>query len=65
LENRRERDNHNRQRRHAPNEFYNGAHVSGGSIWSRLLPEGETPEDQPDEAQEQLSRWIKIADYCT
>ena len=37
-------------------EFYKDAHVSGGSIWCRILPEGETPEDQPDEAQEQPKR---------
>jgi len=37
-------------------EFYNDAHVSGGSIWIRILPEGETPEDQPEEAQEQPKR---------
>jgi hypothetical protein len=37
-------------------EFYNDAHVSGGSIWGRILPEGETPEDQPGEAQEQPKR---------
>jgi hypothetical protein len=30
-------------------EFYNDAHVSGGSIWTRILPEGEVPEGQPDE----------------
>jgi len=37
-------------------EFYNDSHVSGGSIWTRILPEGETPEDQPGEAQEQPKR---------
>jgi hypothetical protein len=37
-------------------EFYHDAHVSGGSIWTRLLPEDETPEDQPDEAQDQPKR---------
>ena len=37
-------------------EFYNDSHVSGGSIWTRILPEGETPEDQPDEAQHQPKR---------
>ena len=34
-------------------EFYFDAHVTGGSIWARVLPEGETPEDQPEEAQDQ------------
>jgi hypothetical protein len=33
-------------------DFYNDAHVSGGSIWTRLLPEGVTPKDQPDDAPE-------------
>jgi hypothetical protein len=37
-------------------EFYKDAHVSGGSIWCRILPEGETPGDAPDEAQEQPKR---------
>jgi hypothetical protein len=37
-------------------EFYHDAHVSGGSIWGRVLPEGETPEDQPDEAEQQPKR---------
>lgn len=37
-------------------EFYNDSHASGGSIWTRLLPEGETPDDLPGEAQEQPKR---------
>lgn len=37
-------------------EFYFDAHVSGGSIWGRILPEGETPEDQPGEPQDQPKR---------
>ena len=37
-------------------EFYNDAHVSGGSIWTRVLPEGETPEDQPNDTQDQAKR---------
>jgi hypothetical protein len=37
-------------------EFYHDSHVSGGSIWERLLPEGEMPEDQPGEAQEHPKR---------
>jgi hypothetical protein len=36
-------------------EFYNDCHANGGSIWTRVLPEGETPEDLPDDAQEQPS----------
>jgi hypothetical protein len=42
-------------------EFYHDAHVSGGSIWTRLLPEGETPEDSPDEAHEQPKRPAQAA----
>jgi hypothetical protein len=37
-------------------EFYSDSHVSGGSIWTRLLPEGEIPEGQPEEANEQPKR---------
>jgi len=37
-------------------EFYFDAHVSGGSIWVRILPEGETPEGQPDDLQDQPKR---------
>jgi hypothetical protein len=38
-------------------ELYSHAHISGGSIWLRLLPPGEEPEDQPvDDAQEQPKR---------
>jgi hypothetical protein len=37
-------------------EFYHDAHVSGGSIWTRILPEGETPEDQPEDAKDQPKR---------
>jgi hypothetical protein len=43
-------------------EFYHDAHASGGSIWTRLLPEGETPEDQPGEAQEQPKRPSSASD---
>jgi hypothetical protein len=35
-------------------ELYNHAHISGGSIWLRLLPPGEEPDEQPGtEAPEQ------------
>jgi hypothetical protein len=37
-------------------DFYNDAHVSGGSIWTRILPEGETPKDQPEDAPDQPKR---------
>jgi len=33
-------------------ELYSHAHVSGGSIWLRLLPPGEEPEGQPDDEPE-------------
>jgi hypothetical protein len=37
-------------------KFDNDAHVSGGSNHVEVLPEGERPEDQPDEADEQPNR---------
>jgi hypothetical protein len=37
-------------------KFHNSSHVSGGSIWTHLLPEGETPESLPDNAQEHPNR---------
>lgn len=37
-------------------EFYFDAHVTGGSIWGRVLPEGEAPEGRPDDADEQPKR---------
>jgi len=37
-------------------EFYNDAHATGGSIWTRVLPEGETPEGQPGDNEEQPQR---------
>lgn len=38
-------------------ELYNHAHISGGSIWLRLLPPGEEPDEQPGaEAPEQPKR---------
>ena len=29
-------------------EFYAHAHISGGSIWVRVLPPGEEPDGMPD-----------------
>jgi hypothetical protein len=37
-------------------KFYCHSHASGGSIWTRLLPEGETPEGEPDDEQQQPRR---------
>ena len=38
-------------------DFYNDAHATGGSIWTRVLPEGEKPEGPPDnEAEDQPQR---------
>ena len=37
-------------------EFYKDSHVGGGSIWCRILPEGETPKDVPGEGQDQPKR---------
>lgn len=37
-------------------EFYFDAHVTGGSIWVRVLPEGEAPQGEPDDAHEQPKR---------
>jgi len=43
-------------------EFYNDAHATGGSIWTRVLPEGETPQGQPADEEEQPKRSIRDAD---
>lgn len=40
-------------------EFFYDAHVSGGSIWGRILPVGEKPEGAPDDAEEQPNRPAK------
>lgn len=29
-------------------DFYYDAHATGGSIWTRVLPEGQTPQGPPD-----------------
>jgi hypothetical protein len=33
-------------------KFYHHSHATGGSIWTRVLPEGETPEGLPGDVQE-------------
>jgi len=33
-------------------EYYTASHISGGSIWGRLLPLGEEPDDVPADEPE-------------
>jgi hypothetical protein len=44
-------------------EFYNDAHATGGSIWTRVLPEGKTPQGLPDDEQEQPKRSTRAAEH--
>jgi hypothetical protein len=37
---------------HPRTELYGHAHISGGSIWLRLLPPGEEPDAPPDQEPE-------------
>lgn len=39
--------------------FHNSSHASGGSVWTHLLPEGETPQGAPDDDEEQPNRPAK------
>lgn len=36
--------------------LYNDRHASGGSIWTHLLPIGETPDDPKPEAEEEAAK---------
>ena len=50
---------------HPRTELYSHAHISGGSIWLRLLPPGEEPDDAPaDEPQDQRpgARQTEVSD---
>jgi hypothetical protein len=44
-------------------KFDNDAHACGGSNHVRVLPEGETPEDQPDDEQEQPKRSTRVPEH--